>query len=218
MQDLPPFRFLESGAAALGAEVAGIDELDPVPLRESERALADQERVRRTLEHETRKDDRVLHGAQPCHRARVERRAVHDRRIELVLAALVVDRALARVEERRILEALDRVLDHVEGRSTGREHPGARSKHVGKRRADLRCVLLRARLLTAGARAPVYSVRPDTLIGDHVDSPPRGAPHRPSPQTSKPLAAVRDERPPGHEKSERAAAALRPYHWRPKNA
>src|SRR5690606_29406259 len=153
-------RRLEGRAAPLRAEVSLIDQLDSVPLGERERALAAQEHVRRVLEHETGEDDRILHRAEPGHGAGAERRAVHDRRIELVLAALVEDRAFTGVEERRILEPLDGILDGIERRGAAAEPRRSRSEHVGKRGTDLRVALLCAQFLTAGACTAVYRERP----------------------------------------------------------
>src|SRR5690606_1440962 len=116
--------------------------------------------MRRVLEHETREDDRILDRAQAGDGAGAERRAVHDRRIELVLAALVENGAFAGVEERRILEPLDGILDGVERRGAAGEPARSCIEHLGERRANLRLALLGARLLAAGACTALYRESP----------------------------------------------------------
>src|SRR5690606_11973746 len=99
---------------------------------------------------------RILDRAQTGDGADAERRAVHDRCIELVLAALVENGAFAGVEERRILEPLDGILDSVERRGAAGEPARSCIEHLGERRANLRLAPLGARRLVSGGCTAVY--------------------------------------------------------------
>src|SRR5439155_21872830 len=107
-------RVLARAPALLGPEVVRRDERHPLLLRERDRAVAFEIDVRRALHDPARERDGILDAAQVRDGAGRERTAVHDRRLELVRAASVEHGALARVEQRRVLERADRVLDDVD--------------------------------------------------------------------------------------------------------
>ena len=124
-----PFRARLGFACQPLVEIAGERELPPSPFGlevlvghelvaelpgEHLGAVADQHDVRGALEHVARQGDGIADVLEPGDRARVERAPIHDRGIELADALGVHDRAVAGVEERRVLHDLDRGDDRVE--------------------------------------------------------------------------------------------------------
>ena len=115
-------RFLELLPAPLGVEVAAGHERHALFERELLRAFAREQHVRRALHDHARKLDRVLDVPHARDGAGFLRRAVHDGGVELVDAGVVEHRALAGVEERRVLQDLHRRDHGVEARAAFLEH------------------------------------------------------------------------------------------------
>jgi hypothetical protein len=81
--------------------------------------------------------DRVLDVGHPGDRPGVERRAVHDRRIELVLRIGGEHCALARVEQRGVLQHDDRGLDGLDAGSSPAQCLEAGAHCLGEGFAEL---------------------------------------------------------------------------------
>ncbi len=114
-------RLLQLLPALFDVEVFGIDELDTDGLRELFGAVVDQHHVFGFFHDRAGQQDGILHAMHVRDRAGLARRAVHDRRIEFVLAIVVEHRAFARVEQRRILHDDDRFRHGIDAARAGLE-------------------------------------------------------------------------------------------------
>ena len=73
---------------------------------------------------------RACHSGHP---PGLQIRAIHDGGIQLILALGGKDRAVARVEQRIVLENIDGGLDCIQRRPAPIQHPGSGSLRLGQR-------------------------------------------------------------------------------------
>lgn len=97
-----------------GVEVAGFREFEPLRGGERIGARAGEQHVLARLHHAPRGEHRVAHAGRAADRTGAERRAVHDRRVEFVLAFGRIHGAAPGVEQRAVLEHPHRDGDGVE--------------------------------------------------------------------------------------------------------
>ena len=130
------FIFLQRLPALVGVEIFLVDKRDAHLFRERLRALAREHDVRRFLHHHPREADRIANVLHARDRPGFERFAVHDRGVELVRALMGEDRAFAGVEQRVVLQHMDRRLDRVEARAAFLQHLVAGLERIARARRD----------------------------------------------------------------------------------
>jgi hypothetical protein len=106
-------------------EVSGWGKLDAARLRELVGAWADEHYVLCVFHHAAGELHWVLHGTYAGHGAASKVAAVHDRGVQLMLAAVVEGGAAAGVELGGVLECGNDALDDVEAGVAAGEHIAA---------------------------------------------------------------------------------------------
>ncbi len=100
-------RLLQFIPALDSAEVLRLHQVETLRSRKFFRAATHQHHVQRMFHHRARQQDRILDAMHFRHRPGSERRAIHDRRIQCVLAVVGEYGALAGIEQRIILQHAD---------------------------------------------------------------------------------------------------------------
>ena len=156
---------LEFQPSTLGREVVVGHGLESLLERELFRAGAGKHDVRRPVHHQARELDRAAHVTHAGHRAGAKVAAVHDRRVEFVLAVRGEHRTAARVEERIVLEHLHGGDDRVETRC--RRARGRRNRRAARTRVRRE---KRARLSGVSSAGGSVPAPPWTAIASIVSS------------------------------------------------
>jgi hypothetical protein len=100
--------------AALGKKETWLHLLQAHLGRKAVGARANQHHIRRLLHHRARQADGVARAGDAGHRSCLQGCAIHDRRVQLVLALGGEDRAAPCVEEWIVFENPNRGFDGVE--------------------------------------------------------------------------------------------------------
>jgi hypothetical protein len=126
---------LELPPAFRGVEVTGWHQFESAGERELLGAAAAQKHVLGVLHHGTREFDRILDMRQAADRSGHSRGAVHDGGIQLVVAVESEHRAMARVEQRIVLEQHDGPRHRIEAGAAARKNGKAAVERCGEPRA-----------------------------------------------------------------------------------
>lgn len=131
-------RFLQLLPTLVGTEIAGLDQGDALLARKLLGTVADQHHVLGAVHDAARQQNRVLDRVHAGNRAGLAAGAIHDRRIQLVLAVVSEHRTAPGVELRRVLQHGNGGGHRIHRAAAARQH-----RMAGTQRALHRLTCLR---------------------------------------------------------------------------